>query len=195
MFSEKRKILEFLLVLSFIFAGVVLRLLPHSPNFAPVGAIALFAGVYLSKKISFILPVTVMILSDIFLGHYDVLVMASVYGSFLLTVGLGLWLKQYKKKSVNVLGWGSRVLGAGVLSAVLFFLVTNFAVWAFTPWYAKTLSGLAHCFAMALPFFRNTLAGNLFYAVVFFGAYGLVRAWLRKKSTALRPCLVNNAEI
>jgi len=114
-----------------------------------------------------------MIISDFFIGYYQFSLMAVVYGSFLLCVLLGFWLKKNKK-------WYT-IGGSAILGAVLFFLITNFAVWAFTPWYAKTFSGLIQCYLMALPFFRNTLLGNLFYVSIFFGVYEMVEVWIRKK--------------
>jgi len=143
----------------------------------------LFAGVYFSKRTALILPVAAMLISDIFIGYYGISLMAVVYGSFLLYVLLGFWLKKNKK-------WYT-IGGSAILGAVLFFLITNFAVWAFTPWYAKTLSGLIQCYLMALPFFRNTLFGNLFYVSAFFGIYelarALVRAWARERHSELYP--------
>ena len=171
--TKKGKILELIVALLFVLIGVSLRLLPHPPNFTPILAIALFGGVYLSRKIAFVLPILAMAISDIFIGYYGVVLMILVYGTFLLSVVLGFWLKKHKK-------WYT-VGGSAILSAVLFFLVTNFAVWAFTPWYAKTLSGIIQCYVMAIPFFRNTLLGNLFYVTVFFGAYEIAKVWIKKR--------------
>lgn len=169
----QEKILVFLVALIFIFVGISLRLFPHPPNFAPIAAIALFGGVYLRKKTALLLPILALMISDIFIGYYEIGLMVSVYGSFLLLVILGFWLKKHKK-------WYT-VLGSSVLAAITFFLLTNFAVWLFTPWYAKNIFGLIQCFLMALPFFRNTLLGNLFYVPCFFGAYEIVRVWIGKK--------------
>jgi len=168
---RKGKTFEFIIALLFILIGVSLRLLPHAPNFTPIAAIALFGGVYFSKKIALILPVAAMLISDIFIGFYEPKLMIAVYGSFILSVVLGFWLK--KHKSWYAIG------GGAILSSTLFFLVTNFAVWAFAPWYAKNLSGIIQCYVMALPFFRNTLLGDLFYASVFFGAYELIEVWIK----------------
>lgn len=165
--SKKGKVFEFLIALIFILIGVFLRLLPHPPNFAPVAAIALFSGVYLSRKISLTLPIIVMVISDVFLGFYEIRLMAVVYASFLICVLLGIWLKRHK-------GW-QQILASSLFSALVFFLLTNFAVWAFTPWYPKTLFGLIQCYLMALPFFRNTILGNLFYTSIFFGAFELAQ--------------------
>jgi hypothetical protein len=54
-------------------------------------------------------------------------------------------------------------------------------VWAFTPWYTKTLSGILQCYLMALPFLKNTLMSGLFYAVLFFGIFELTEIWIRRK--------------
>ena len=81
--TKKGKILEFSVALLFILIGVSLRLLPHPPNFAPIAALALFGGVYLSRKIAFILPMAAMMISDIFIGYYEFGLMIFVYGSFL----------------------------------------------------------------------------------------------------------------
>ncbi|MFH1968232.1 MAG: DUF6580 family putative transport protein [bacterium] len=171
--SKKGKNIEFLIALLFILTAVVLRVLPHPPNFSPVAAIALFGAVYFSKKIALVLPIAAMAISDAFIGFYDVKLMTVVYGSFLLCVVVGFWLKKNKK-------WYT-ILGSSCLVALVFFLLTNFAVWAFAPWYAKTFSGLIQCYFMALPFFRNTLLGNLFYVAVSFGAFELTRVLIAKK--------------
>lgn len=171
--SKKGKTLEFIIVLTLILIGVSLRIIPHVPNFTPIAAIALFGGVYFSKRIALLLPIGAMLISDIFIGYYEPKLMISVYGSFLLCTILGFWLKKHK-------GWYT-VGGSAILSSVLFFLITNFAVWSFAPWYAKTLSGIIQCYLMALPFFRNTLLGDLFYTTVFFGSYELIHVWVRSK--------------
>ncbi|MBU4022813.1 hypothetical protein KJ591_00380, partial [Patescibacteria group bacterium] len=171
--------------LIFILIGISLRMLPHPPNFAPIAAIALFGGVYFSKKIAFILPISIMLISDFFIGYYQLGLMALVYASFVLCILLGFWLKKHKK-------WQT-VLGSSLLAGLIFFLLTNLAVWAFTPWYVKTIHGLIQCYLMALPFFRMTLLGNLFYVTIFFGAYEIIEIWIREKFRviATTPIFVN----
>ena len=170
---QQKKIWEFLIALSLISMGAILRVLPHPPNFAPILAIALFGGVYFSRKIAFVLPIAAMVIADIFIGYYEFSLMFFVYGSFLLCVILGFWLKKHKK-------WYT-IGGAAIISAILFFIITNFAVWVFTPWYAKTIPGIIQCYLMAIPFFKNTLLSGLFYVTVFFGSYEMVKVWLQKK--------------
>ncbi|MBI2034715.1 MAG: hypothetical protein HYT11_03220 [Candidatus Levybacteria bacterium] len=145
--------------------AVLMRLLPHLPNFTPIAAMALFGGCYLDKKYAIAIPLLAMFVSDIFLGFHNTMIF--VYGSFLLTGFLGMWLR--RKKSV------SSVAGAAILSSIGFFIITNFGVWAVTELYPKTLNGLIESYYFALPFFRNTVIGDLLYTGVFFGGYEAIK--------------------
>lgn len=151
--------------LIFIGLGVVLRLIPHIPNMAPIAAMALFGGVYLNKRYALFVPLVAMVLSDIVLGFSPVT--PFVYGSFLLTGVIGLWVKSHK--SIQY------VLLASLLSSSLFFLVTNFGVWLVGGLYPHTMMGLQMCYTLALPFFRNTLIGDLFYTGVLFGSFACIK--------------------
>lgn len=144
-----------------------MRFLPHEPNFAPITAIALFGAVYLDKRLTIILPLLAMLVSDVFIGFYNPLVMVSVYLSFLISGCLGFFLRK-RKTFANTLGV---VLG----SSVQFFLVTNFAVWLFDDMYPHTGFGLLASYTNALLFFRNTLLSDFFYVGVLFGTAELVR--------------------
>ena len=158
-------------------SAILIRLLPHLPNFTPVGAIALFAGIYLAQKTKWalLLPVAVMFLTDIFIGTYDIKLMAVVYMSFVAYVGIG-WVVGKKKKITTV------VLGT-FTGALTFFLVTNFAVWAFYPHYPATFEGLMMSYTMALPFFKYGLLGDLFFVAVFIGSYELATRYLLQESS------------
>lgn len=145
------------------------RLLPHPPNFTPIAAMALLGGAYLpDKRIAFALPLAALLLSDLVLGlHAGMWV---VYGSFMLVVCLGFALRRSRSPL--------RVGGAALASSVLFFALTNLAVWAFGSMYPKTIAGLAACYTAAIPFFRNTLAGDAFYTALLFGGFALAqRGW------------------
>lgn len=153
------------------------RLVKHPFNFTPVAAMALFAGCYLRKKWGIVLPLAAMLVSDYFIGFYDWQVMTSVYTSIALAFWLG-WLLRERKKWYGV-------LGAAITSSAIFFVVTNFAVWAFFNWYPHTWQGLISCFTLALPFFRNTLAGDIVYSAVFFGVYELILYFVTRKQLAV----------
>jgi hypothetical protein len=152
------------------FIGVILillaalsRLLPHPANFSPLAAMALAGGVYLDKRFALFVPLAALFVSDLFLGFHNTILF--VYGSFVLIGIVGLWLKSHK----TVLP----VLGATLISSVIFFVVTNFGVWLTGGgWnYPKTIQGLIECYAMAVPFFRNTVLGDLVYVGLLFGTF------------------------
>jgi hypothetical protein len=168
--SEKTKIIISIILISL---GVACRLLPHPFNFAPIAAIALFTGAYLGKRYALTLPIVAMFIGDIFIGFYEWPLMITVYGSFVLIGLLGLGIKRHK--SIET------VIGASLGASILFFILTNWAVWQFSPWYAHTWSGLLQCYTLALPFFRNTLIGNLFYTGVLFGAYELIAVYYNRR--------------
>jgi len=152
---------------TFILIGAMARIIPHVPNFTPIGAMALFGGAYMSKKQAFLLPILAMILSDFVIGFDSVPMRLTVYGTFIIMVIIGLWLKNH----LNV----KNVLFSSLGASVLFFVTTNFAVWAFGSMYPHNFGGLTESYFLAIPFFRNTLAGDLFYSGAFFGGYEFLR--------------------
>ncbi|KKS67129.1 MAG: hypothetical protein UV36_C0012G0007 [Parcubacteria group bacterium GW2011_GWC2_42_6] len=121
------------------------------------------------------LPLAAMLVSDYFIGFYDWQVMASVYAGVAAAFAIGWYLRRHLK-------WYG-VLFASFASSVTFFILTNFAVWAFFNWYPHTWAGLASCFTLALPFFRNALLGDMAYSVLLFGAYELAFYLIAKKKT------------
>lgn len=162
----------------FIIAGVVLRLVPHLPNFAPIAALGLFGGVYLNKKYALLIPILAMFISDYFIGFAEFWVTFSIYLSFLLIGLIGSWLRRHKNFS--------NILGATLLGSIIFFVLTNFAVWAATPWYPKTLEGITECYLLAIPFFRNTILGDLFYVGSMFSLYEFVLFVTKRKTGIIK---------
>jgi len=150
----------------FILFGALLRVIPHAANFAPIGAVALFGGVYLNKRYALILPLAAMFISDIFIGFDSLQSRLMVYGSFMLIGLLGLAIRNHK----NIF----TVVGASLAGSTLFFLITNCVLFYSTKMYPHTLAGQIASYTNALPFFRATLLGDLFYVAVLFGAYELI---------------------
>jgi hypothetical protein len=147
-----------------ILATVASRLIPHPPNFTPVAALALFGGAsFARKRAALLVPLAGMFLSDLVLGLSRITPV--VYASLALIAGLGFWLR----RSPTI----PRTLAAAVAGAGLFFVVTNFGVWALGTLYPKTWAGLAECFVAAIPFFRNTLVSDLLYSALLFGGFAL----------------------
>jgi hypothetical protein len=157
--TNKEKIFSISILVA---AGISYRFFPHPPNFAPVAAISLFSGFYF-RRYFIAIPIIIMLASDIFIGFYDWKLMAAVYSSFVLVSLLGIFLR--KRKSVATL------IGCSMLGSILFYILTNFAVWFFGSWYPHNFSGLLECYTLAIPFFKNTLAGDLFYSAAMFGCY------------------------
>ena len=163
----KKNHLVVLIVIVLAAFGVYYRLTPHPANFAPISAIALFSGAYLPRKWAFALPIGIVFFTDLFLGFYEPAVMLSVYGCFAISALVGGLLKN--NKNVFNIAW------LAIFSSVLFFIVTNFAVWTVSQWYPHNFSGLALNYYLALPFFKNTLFSDLFFSGVLFGAYESVK--------------------
>ncbi|MBI2033169.1 MAG: hypothetical protein HYT10_01760 [Candidatus Levybacteria bacterium] len=157
-----KQILPIIFVIAF---GVVMRLLPHPANVAPVAALALFGGVYLEKKYAVILPIVIMFVSDAIIGFHNTMVF--VYASFILIGLIGLWLRSHKTLT--------SVISASLFSSLIFFLVTNFGVWLVGNMYQRSLNGLVTAFVLALPFFRNTIMGDLLYTGLFFAVYEFIK--------------------
>ena len=149
-----------------VFGAAFLRLLPHPPNFAPIAAMALFGGAYFSKKtFAFIIPLAAMFLTDMIIGIYSYAWI--VYLSFALIVVLGIVM--LKKVSIK------NLIFVSVTASVSFFAITNFGVWALGTLYPKTPAGLLASYTAAIPFFQNSLVGDLFFVGVMFGVYELVK--------------------
>jgi len=145
--------------------GVAGRLLPHPPNFTPVAAVAIFAGLMFRGGLAaWLVPIAAMALSDLMIGFYHPGIMTGVYLGMLMAVLLGRVLLA---QGVSVMGVICSALGAGIA----FFVISNFAVWLFGALYPPTLDGLIACYVAALPFLKYTLAGNLFWCGVIFGLY------------------------
>jgi hypothetical protein len=158
------------------------RLVPHMPNFAPVTATALFCGAYMSRRQSFLALGAVLLLSDYLLLYINPYGRTSfehfyapwdlwhsalpyIYGSFAIYALVGWWVKARRSSGL--------VVAAALFCSVQFFLITNAGVWI-GGMYDRGLEGLYQSYTMALPFFRGTVLGDLFYTSVFFAGYELV---------------------
>jgi hypothetical protein len=160
---------ELALVACLVGVDVIARLLPHAPDFTPVAATALFAGAILRiRALALLVPIAAMLVGDAVLGFYDWRVMSVVYVAFALPAIAGWLTRRWRAPLVFV---------PAILScSLLFFVVTNFAVWAFEGIYPPNVEGLTECYIAALPFLWNRIAGDLFWATLLFGGYHLVRA-------------------
>jgi len=154
-------------ILIAILGAAALRLIPHPPNFAPIAAMALFSGAYMPRRaIGFAAPIAALLLSDLVLGFYRG--MGFVYACMALVVLIGWWVSSRRTPL--------RIGAAAVTSSVMFYVLTNFGMWLFSGYYPLNLAGLEACYIAAIPFFQNTLAGDLFYTTLLFGGFALLEA-------------------
>ncbi len=155
---------RFVTLVAMIMLAALSRVLYHPWNATPVAAMALFAGAnFTDRKSAFFVPLAAMFISDIVLGFYPLVFLT--YLCFAATVLIGRSLQ--RKRTVVRTGL------ACVSASVLFFVVTNFGCWLTMAEYTKDLHGLAQCYALALPFFRNTFIGDLGFTAVLFGSFAL----------------------
>ena len=168
--TDKHGLFYFLVILA-----VLSRLLPHPMNFAPIGALGLFSGAYVMDKRAWLIPVIALLISDFFMGFYNPVIMLSVYVSFAISAVLGRYALSQKRTAL-------RIGGSAVASATILFVLSNFTLWTTGLYYPLTLEGLTMCFVRAIPFYGNTLAGDLFYSAVLFGTYEGVKYWLNKET-------------
>ncbi len=168
--------LNFIAVTVGITLAVLSRLIPHPSNFAPMMAMGIFGGALFMKRIwALIIPILSIWLSDFLLNnvvygqYFDHFVWLYEgwywqYGIYFLTPIISMLVF---KKSISFV----KITGLNIGSAILFFLVSNFGVWAGGTLYAKTWEGLIACYTMGLPFFKETILSNLFYSAILFGGY------------------------
>lgn len=160
---RKNQVINASIALALISLAVVLRILPHPANFAPVAAVAIFGGAILPRRLAIWTPVAAMVASDLIIGlHNLILVTWGCYA--LIALASSRWLKRPSFK---------KGMGLTLGSSLFFFFATNFAVWIWSGMYEHTFKGLSQCFAMALPFFRGTALSDLVYTGALFGAYYL----------------------
>jgi len=158
--------------------GVVGRWYELTWNFTPLAAVTVLGGYYFRQILpAVLLPIGILTVSNLLLPSYPHWqVQLSVYAMILVPLVLG-------RAARGAQGWqrAKHFALGGFIPATLFFAVTNFAVWASTPYYdttlgEKTLGGLAYCYWMALPFYRSMLAGDLFFLAVLVGCLRLARS-------------------
>ena len=141
------------------------RFLPHPPNFTAIGGMALFGAATLTnKKLAFLVPIMAMFISDLFIPNgFDL----SVYTAFIAIAAIGLLISNKKGPMPVIVG--------SISASVIFFAISNFGVWASQAMYTKNAIGLISCFEAAIPFFPNTLAGDLFFSSLLFSSYAIIK--------------------
>lgn len=160
---------RFLTITALIFTAALLRLIPHAPNFSPIGAIALFGGAYLNKKyLAYLVPILAMVVSDLFLPFYGA-EMLITYSAFMVSIFIGTLLR-------NNPSWYKIALGS-VGSSIAFYLITNFVYFypvSMGTLYTHDFAGMINSYIAGWPFFQNTFASDLLYSSILFGGFYLL---------------------
>lgn len=183
--------IQFGVITLMILLAAITRLLPHPPNFTAVGAMGLFGAAFFNRKMfAFLIPLAAMFMTDLFLNN---VVYAAylpegtsflwftegagwIYGGIALTVVAGFSIF----KNVN----HKSVIGGSLISALIFFVLTNFGVWSSGLYYPMNAAGLSACYAAGLPYLLNSILGNLFFAGVLFGGYYAIQQRFFATTTA-----------
>ena len=161
---ESRKS-HYLSILGLIVLLAFARLLPHPPNFTPILGMAVFSGAIINQRLlAYLTPLAAMLLSDLYLGFHAS--MPIIYFTLAICVLIGTFIS----KRVSILN-SFLSINLGVL---VFFLITNFAVWYGSGMYEFNISGLMTCYFMAIPFVQNTLISGLIYGMGAFLIYDII---------------------
>lgn len=181
--------MKYRLAFALIALAALTRLLPHPHNFTPIGAIALFGAAYFNRQwLMLAVPFAALFLSDLFLNN---VVYSGLYGNQFVLVTSWWIYAAFGLVMLAGMGWLSpkvtapRVLGASLTASLLFFLLTNFSVWAESSMYPKTALGLSACYAAGLPFLGNTILGDLFFSAAMFGIYEWAKRYNAVKAEGL----------
>ena len=184
---DRPKFNETLVFLALVSLGVAVRVwFQDIPNFAPVSALALFAGVFFRNRIlALSTPLAVMAISDrlVDAGGYAWPLMLTVYGLLALPVVFGRLVGKRVPLEKHALAGTIGLVGSTLICSLIFFFGTNLMVWATSSWYEPTFAGLTQCLVSAVPFFRYTLAGDTVFGVLFFASYAIALALHRAANT------------
>lgn len=162
-------------IIGMIVFAALTRLLPHPPNATAISAMALFAGAQIAdRRLAFFVPLAALFLTDLVLGLHAGMLFVYVCVAAMVLMGSALDMRPQPLK----------LAGASLAGSVLFFLVTNFGVFALDGLYEKSLAGLAECYVLAIPFFQNALLGDLLFTALLFGGFELMRRKLPSLSVA-----------
>ena len=172
---NKKLSLRFSVITALILVAALSRLIPHPPNFAPIGGMALFGATYYVRKVwAYLIPVAAMWISDLILNnvvyaqYFDKFVWLYAgslftYAAFAIIVLMGT----FTLRKVRV----PQLLFSALGASVIFYLVSNFGVWLTSGMYPRSWEGLMACYVAAIPFFHNTVLGDLCYTAALFGLF------------------------
>jgi hypothetical protein len=166
------------ILVAIILLAAFSRIIPHMPNFSPLGAIGIFGAAHFSKKWqALFIPLSATWLSDLFINN---VIYAKYYPTF-TWFAQGFYLQYAAYILIAIAGFfimkkvnPSRVLFGALASSAIFFIVSNFGCWPGSA-YPQNFAGLMQCFAAGVPFVQGTILGDLFYCTILFGGFALIQ--------------------
>ena len=159
--------MRLLLILSIFLLGVISCIADHPANFTPILSITLLSGFYIKKKYGFLLPISIMLTLYYFLPPTHMLLYGAMLIAYLLIYAAGFY---FLKDNIG------NVIYMSFLSSIIFFIISNFAVWL-SGGYFQNLAGLLLCYEMALPFFKNTLISTIYFSTYFYIIYKFMNSY------------------
>lgn len=177
--TQRKFLLRFSILTALIVICAFSRIILPIPNFSPLGAIGLFGAAYFTKKWqAFSIPIIATWLSDLLLNNliYGEYFSEFVwfypgfywqYGSYMLITLVGVII--FRKINLQ------RIIGGAFASTIIFYLISNFGVWASGLMYPLTANGLITCYIAGIPYINGTLLGDLFYSGIMFGGFALLQ--------------------
>ncbi len=170
--NNLNKVSQILITIALISIVIASRTLGSVPNVSATAAVALFAGYLFGYQRGILITVTGMLVTDVFFkGFYDAGVMVAVYAGLSAPA-----LLARSKWNLSKLNWLNNILtiaGKSLLGSLLFFVISNLAVWLFSGMYAMNINGLVNCFVLAVPFFKLTWIGDLAFNAMIFASFYL----------------------
>ncbi len=164
---------EIFILIFFILIGISSRLIEHLPNFTPIVGIALFVSYRWNPKYSIVFVLITMLISDLIIGYDSIPMRILVYSSLAIPSILGFFIRNSKTRKSKYL----YIFGFSLSSSIFFYLITNFGVWLWSGMYEHTFEGLVVCYTMAIPFFKNSLMGDIFSSFLIFGISDVIHLY------------------
>ena len=142
-----------LILVGLIGTMLLFRIVPHPPNFTPIIALSLYLPILFGFwSIPFI--ILGFAITDYFIGFHSLLIWT--WGSLVIIGFISKFCKNIYSRLIM-----------SFISSLIFFIISNFGVWATGSFYEANLQGLIYCYIMAIPFFTNTLLSTILFACLF----------------------------
>jgi len=160
--------MNYILIFLFFVFGIISRIFPHAPNFTPIISITLLSGLYIKNKFIILVPILIMVLSDLIIGNH--ITSFWIYSSLMIIFIIGYYSVRTNFKSIFIYS---------TISSFIFFILSNFGVW-FSGGYTLDFNGIINCYIMAIPFYKNTLMSTLLFSSVFYCCNQIVSRYIIK---------------